>query len=153
MHLALPCQLLSPLCCSKGNLQCRTINESIPRFWEPWPLQAPSALKVVVAGSALLEAWQGESACWPLYGGEATALAGCEHSCRAPKCQGADCNRMLLASRVTSYPHDGMVSAGGITAVRAQQGVGSAVNLLRDQTCEWASEQGLVTALAGLAPP
>lgn len=34
----------------------------VPLLWEPWPLQAPSALKVVVAGSALLDALQGEAA-------------------------------------------------------------------------------------------
>ena len=71
--------------------------EDRPRCWEPWPLQAPSALKVVVAGSALLEAWQGESACWPLYGGEPTGRAGCEYSCKEDTFQSHD--GMLIASR------------------------------------------------------
>ena len=53
-------------------------------LWEARPWQAPSALKVVFAGSALLEARQGESACWaPLCGGDPSSRAGCEYSCTA----------------------------------------------------------------------
>lgn len=48
-----------------------------PLLWEPWPLQAPSAWKVVVAGSALLDALQGESARCFLCGGEPTRRYSC----------------------------------------------------------------------------
>ena len=52
-------------------------NRCAPLLWEPWPLQAPSAWKVVVAGSALLDALQGESARWFLCGGEPTRRYSC----------------------------------------------------------------------------
>ncbi len=48
-----------------------------PLLWEAWPLQAPSAWKVVVAGSALLDALHGESTCWFLLGGEHTRWYSC----------------------------------------------------------------------------
>ena len=46
-----------------GVVESQAVCCSTPRLCEPWPLQAPSAWKVVVAGSALLEALQGDSAC------------------------------------------------------------------------------------------
>lgn len=44
------------------SMRAQVAARGAPLLWEPWPLQAPSALKVVVAGSALLDALQGESA-------------------------------------------------------------------------------------------
>ena len=64
-------------CKQQKSVRAQMAARGAPLLWEPWPLQAPSALKVVVAGSALLDALQGESARWFLCGGEPTRRYSC----------------------------------------------------------------------------